>query len=409
MDTNDRSILLLVMTGHALVHTYELTIPVLMVIWLVEFGITEATLGTIVAVGYGLFGVGALPTGLLADRYGSQRLIAICLVGMGLSFVLLSVAPGPALIAVAICCWGAAASVYHPAGLSLISTGIKDSGTGFAYHGMAGNAGIALGPLLAVVLLSVTGWRTVALILAIPSLLVVGFLLKVDIDEMAASEETRTDADSRENGVRSLAQFQSATRQLFLGGFALVMLIIMFNGLYYRGVLTFLPELLSDFVAGNPLDVDGVAKEQLNVSELIYVALLMVGIVGQYVGGKATDRITVEYGLIGGYAALFGIALLFIPAAAAGFEALVVISLVLGFVLFMLQPIYQFTVAKYTPADARGLSYGYVYLAQFGVGAFGAAIVGVILTYSVTSTVFLTLAGFSFVAVAFSVLLWKSF
>lgn len=38
-----------------MVHTYELSIPVFMTIWLLEFGTTAAVLGVAVAVGYGLF------------------------------------------------------------------------------------------------------------------------------------------------------------------------------------------------------------------------------------------------------------------------------------------------------------------------------------------------------------------
>ncbi|MDR9382281.1 MAG: MFS transporter, partial [Natronomonas sp.] len=89
MNGNDRSIVGFVMAGHGMVHIYELSIPILMTIWLLEFSTTAALLGTVVAVGYGLFGVGALPGGLLVDRYGSRTLVVGCLAGMGLSFLVL--------------------------------------------------------------------------------------------------------------------------------------------------------------------------------------------------------------------------------------------------------------------------------------------------------------------------------
>ncbi|ERH10489.1 MAG: major Facilitator superfamily [halophilic archaeon J07HX64] len=137
MNRNDRAITAFTMAGHGMVHTYELAIPILMTIWLVEFSITAATLGTVVAVGYGLFGLGALPGGILVDRFGSRRLIIACLFGMGISFVLLSVLPGVVGIGIALALWGIAASVYHPAGLTLISNGVEQRGSAFAYHGMA--------------------------------------------------------------------------------------------------------------------------------------------------------------------------------------------------------------------------------------------------------------------------------
>lgn len=100
---NDRSIVGLVMESHALVHAYELTIPILMVIWLIEFSITEAILGLVVAIGYSLFGIGALPSGTGSDKYGSRRLIALCLLGVGISFVISSFATSLLLIALSIC------------------------------------------------------------------------------------------------------------------------------------------------------------------------------------------------------------------------------------------------------------------------------------------------------------------
>jgi MFS family permease len=410
MDANDRSIVRVVMVSHGLVHTYELTIPIMMVAWLSEFSTTEATLGAIVAVGYGLFGLGALPSGIVADRLGSQRLIAGCLVGMGASFALLSVAPSLEFVLVAVALWGAAASVYHPSGLSLISTGVKDTGNGFAYHGMAGNAGIALGPLLAVLLLLFVGWRTVALALAVPAFVAVAFILQADIDESAATNLAADGSGTEESpDVSSLSELFDASRRLFVGGFVVVFLVVVFNGLYYRGILTFLPELLANFVGGGLLELDGAVSERLNPSDFVYIGLLMVGIAGQYVGGKALDRIEVEKGLLAGYAILVLIALLYVPASASGAGLLVVTSLLLGFFLFALQPMYQFAVAEYSPPNTRGLAYGYTYLAQFGVGALGAAVTGFVLTYAATPVAFLVLAGFALVAAGVSTYLyWRS-
>src|SRR6056297_3910429 len=186
MDDNDRAIVSFTGLAHALVHTYELSIPILVVVWLTEFPVTTTTLGTVVAVGYGLFGAGALPGGVLTDRYGSNTLVTVCLVGMGASFLLLSVAPNVPTIAVALGLWGLAASVYHPAGLALISTGVEARGTGFAYHGMAGNAGIALGPLVTAVLLLVADWRVVAAALVVPAVVAVGYARTAEFDETAA-------------------------------------------------------------------------------------------------------------------------------------------------------------------------------------------------------------------------------
>lgn len=82
MDSAEQRIVAFTAGSHGLVHTYELSIPILLTVWVGEFSTTAAVLGLVVTVGYGLFGVGALPGGILVDRFGSKPLILACLGGM---------------------------------------------------------------------------------------------------------------------------------------------------------------------------------------------------------------------------------------------------------------------------------------------------------------------------------------
>jgi len=63
--------------------------------------VTTATVGVVVTLGYRLFGLGALPGGVLVDRLGPRRLISACLLGMGLSYVLLGLTPNMVIVAAA--------------------------------------------------------------------------------------------------------------------------------------------------------------------------------------------------------------------------------------------------------------------------------------------------------------------
>ncbi len=404
---NDRSIVGYVMVSHAMVHTYEMAIPILMTVWLLEFSVSAAVLGAAVTVGYGLFGVGALPGGVLVDRYGAKLLITVCLTGMGLSFLLLSVAPGIVGITAALAVWGLAASVYHPAGLTLISNGVEERGAGFGYHGMAGNAGIAFGPLATALLLLAFDWRTAVAVLAVPALVVAVAGLLVDFDPAAAVELTDGGETASKGSLRDL---RSDTRRLFTVGFLTVFVIVSFNGLFYRGSLTFLPDLLGDFLEGTLgavelFDPDSPVAEEFDLGQYLYVALLTVGIAGQYVGGRLTEALEPERGLAAVLSTVTVVAVLFVPVANTGLPALLAASAVLGFVIFAVQPLTQATIAAYSPPDSRGLSFGYTYLAIFGIGAFGAAIVGVVLTHFSELEVFLVLACFSASSVALAVTL----
>ena len=285
---------------------------------------------------------------------------------------------------------GLAASVYHPAGLSLISKGVSQRGRALALHGIAGNAGIALGPLATAVLLAWIGdWQWVALLLAIPAALATAFALASSFDESAAEDEA-SDAQGTcrqtEHDGHLLRRLGATSRQLFATAFAGVFVVVMLSGLYYRGVLTFLPGMLDEVITFTlPISVES--------EHYVYAGVLMIGMLGQYAGGKLTDRLPTEIGMAGALAILAGTALVFLPVVQLGTAPLLVASAVLGFFLFLVQPLYQATVAEYTPARARGLSYGFTYLGVFGVGAMGAPLAGWILDAASADVLFYLLAG----------------
>lgn len=390
---NDRAIARFTMAGHALVHWFETAIPIFLVVWLAELNVSVALLGVVVAIGYAPFGLGALPGGILADRYGTKRLILLCLFGMSASFLILALTTTIYGIAVGLVCWGIAASIYHPSGLSLISTGVEDRGSVFAWHGIAGNIGIALGPFVAATLLLFLEWNLVALLLAIPGFLVAIYGLEADFNPMGAVDP---DTASSEIETQSLSDVISNSRTLFASAFAVVFVLVTFEGLFYRGMLTYLPEVLHGSPAMEGITLTA-GLEGIEPADYIYVGLLVVGMAGQYVGGKLTTRISASRGLLAIFTILSMLALLFIPVLSMGLGAVIVLCSLLGFFLFAIQPFYQEAVAVYTPPDGRGLSYGYTYLGEFGLGSGSIALGGFIMGAFSVSTFFVMLATFGIV------------
>jgi MFS family permease len=399
MNANDRALTACTMLGHATFHTYELVIPVFVALWLESFGVSAALLGLLVGAGYALVGVGALPAGVLSDRYDSKTLIGVSMLGMGGGFVLLGLADSIVLVAAGLLVWGATASLYHPAGLSLISRGAEARGTAFAYHGVAGNLGVAAGPFLGAVLLAVFPWRTVALVLVVPGLVAVALTTRLQFDETANVEDAATDGGAHETDTTSLAAFTDQSRRLLASAFVFVFAIAMLYGLYYRGFLTFLPEVLDGLALFDPVTVAG---RTFPPTKYVYAGLLTLGAVGQFVGGKLSDRIRTERALVAIFGALVVVSLLFVPAAEAGVAPFLVVCAVLAFFVYMEAPVHQAVVAKYVPSDVHGLSFGYLYLGTFGVGAVGATLAGVVLTYATDDLLFVLLAAFALVAAGVS-------
>ncbi len=400
LSENDRSIAGFTMTGHAMVHWFETSIPIFLVVWLAEVDVSVALLGLVITLGYAPFGIGALPGGILADRYGTKRLIIACLLGMSGAFLVLSLADSIVTIAVGLLIWGVAASIYHPAGLSLISTGVEDRGTVFAWHGIAGNTGIALGPFVAATLLIFLDWSLVAAALAVPGLLAALWGLSTDFNPVAATEEL-----DEATVQASLSDLLADSRTLFASAFAVVFVLVTFEGLFYRGILTYLPEILQGLPALAGFD-PGLGLEGIEPGDYLYVGLLVIGMVGQYAGGRATNYVAVEKGLMGIFVVLALLALAFVPVASLGLGPLVVLCAVIGFFLFAIQPFYQLAVAVYTPAEGRGLSYGYTYLGQFGLASSSIAVGGFVLGSFTLAAFFAVLSSFALVGAGLAALLW---
>ena len=417
MDRAERRLVAFTSASHGLVHTYELSIPILMTVWLAEFSATAAMLGAVVTVGYGLFGVGALPGGVLVDRYGSKPLILACLAGMAGSFLLIGFSRSIGVLAVAIALWGATASVYHPAGLALLSTRVENTGIALGYHGIGGNLGIALGPLATALLLLRFDWRLVTGALAVPALAV--FLLGLVVDIVPRSSPAATadggdapssTADTDAKGRITVANVVEDTRTLATVPFALVIAVVVASGLYYRTFLTFLPDLLSDFLAPlvdlQLIDPDSPYADEFDLARYFYVGILVFGVFGQYLGGRLADRARIERALGYVFATLIVLALLFVPATATT-GTFVAVSILLGIVLFTIQPLQQAAVAEHSPPGTRGLSFGYTFLALFGIGAIGAGLAGAVLTYAAARELFVLLAAIAALGVAVSVALGR--
>ncbi|MCO8243791.1 MFS transporter [Haladaptatus sp. AB643] len=385
MNGDDRRTVAVASFAHGLVHTYELTIPLLIPLWMSTFSADAATIGVVVTVGYGLFGVGALPSGILADRYDTRTLIAASAVGMGAGFGLLAFAPNLLVLTVGLLLWGGAASIYHPTGLSLLSRTVSERGRGLAVHGVAGNLGTAMGPLAVSVLLADLYWRYVAALLVVPGVLIGALTLVVHTDPTGREEV------EREDGFRtdlSMASFLSSSKRLFERGFYVIFLLVVLEGLFYRGVLTFLPDVF-ETAAGSGAVFSGLLRD---MSGYLYSGLLLVGVVGQYVGGWLVDRTDPVRGLILVFLCLAAVSTAFATVAADGSWSLVPLSVLLGVFLFGEQPLMQATVADHSSSDTRGLSYGYTYAGVFGIGALGATLAGYVLTRASVASLFAVLA-----------------
>jgi MFS family permease len=149
MTSKEKSILFAVSGCHALVHAYMLVFPTIYKSLGSALKLEFAGVGFVGMASYMAFGFGSLPAGLLADKLGARLLLVVCLAGTTLASVLAFVVGSTAGVVMALMLLGLFASMYHPAGLSILSTTMKDTGRAMGIHGMAGTLGVAVAPLIA--------------------------------------------------------------------------------------------------------------------------------------------------------------------------------------------------------------------------------------------------------------------
>ena len=372
MTSAERRIVAYTSAAHGLIHILEWTYAALLIKIGDEFGLGFFVLGAVGNVFAYTFGFGALPSGVLTDRLGSQRVLYICLLGSGLGAVLVGLSQTSLMLGIALALMGLMMGLYHPAGVALIAHRVRQRGMALGLHGVFGNLGVAVTPLLAGGLAFAFGWRWAYFFLAGVTIALGLFLRSVSL----GSESEQAEAEP------APAQAPRAVGSSLLP-LMLIYVVYVLNGFVYSGSRTFLPTHIS-------------SESSETIGDSLATSALLMGAVGQYIGGSLSQRFPLER-----LAPLMTVMVVpcLVAMGSTGGAPLVVASG--GFVLFSFggQPIYNGLIAEYTPSRLLGRSYGISFFAAFGLASVGSTYAGFFAgRWDSTSAVFMALAPFAAMA-----------
>ena len=372
MTRNEKKIVFFTFTAHFLFHYYELAFPALAVPLMATL---QMDLPEVLKLGFPMylaFGIFALPWGYFADRFTNRTALIICFLGSGLGAMLLVFSTSPAMITASLGIIGAFACICHPAGMGLISIGVRNRGMALGINSIAGSIGLLTAPFLAGLCNWLAGWRTAYLAAAIFAVLGGVAMLLVKIDEAphtpgnlsAAGEATPGPPGTRRNN-RLLLLI------LFFG-------IVTLGGLTYRINIVVLPAYLeyhTSFLAPLLALLPSSDTKALTTmaAGLLTSFVYLVGIAGQLMGGRLADRRDLRYL----YLAFNVVSLPFIVLMAFATEGTLVLAAA-GYVFFALgiQPVENSLIAWFTPEKWRSTGYGFASVLIFGVGALAIYLVG---------------------------------
>jgi MFS family permease len=349
--------------AHGASHGFVLVLPAVLVALRAEFHVSFTTLGTVATVSSMLYGLGALPAGLLADRVGAPVLLRVFAGGSAICCGLAAVAPGIWWLAAALALLGAAGALYHPSGLAEVTLNAPGGGREIGIHGGFGNGGTALAPLVAGAVVAARTWRASYGLAALAAVvLLVALARQVPLDRQLPS------------------QTQAGPGSVGRAALAVVMFLAVAEGFVFQGFVTFLPAFLAE--------VGGAGRAAAAKGGVLAAAVLLLGVPGQLLGGRlaGTDprRLAVRYACLYAGAVLAGLSV-----RAAGPTVLgVALAGLFSLLIFLGQPITNQLVARSTRAGRRGAAYGTYFSLSFGVGALAGSAGGIVADRSGLAAVF---------------------
>ncbi|MBV1796951.1 MFS transporter [Siccirubricoccus sp. G192] len=306
--------------------------------------------GPILALGTGMFvlyGLGALPMGWLAERFGRKPMMATFFLGTGGGMILAGLADTPLTLGLALAVMGCFAAIYHPIGTAmLVEAAGARVGRTVGINGVFGNMGVATAPVITALIAARAGWHWAFLLPGALCMLVGLLYLREPALDMAKAGGPQK-------------PFPTIPPAVVRRAVMVLLSIAAVSGLVFNAFTLLLPKLMQERLAASPdlLPVVGM---------LAFLATLCGGLT-QFTVGHMIDRYTLKR--------------VFLPLALVQVPCLLLLSMVQGWAVLPLAALMaasifgQVTVnetmtARYVAPALRAK----LYSVRFTIGFLGAAI-----------------------------------
>jgi MFS family permease len=384
-----RHLVWLVGLSHAANHYLMLIFPTVLLLVQSEYHLGYAALGLLANLGLFGYGLGALPAGILADRWGGSRLLAVWLLGGSLACAVIALSVGPVSLAIGFGLLGLFGSLHHPAGSGILvqlrTVPGLEMGRAFGLSGLLGNVGLAAAPLVSGVVAARWGWRS-AFWVGVP----LGLALGLSLWRLSPPAAPAPPADAPGDR-RALSLRRALTLPLvILFGYETLM------GFVFQGFSTFFPTHLAQHG-----EIPGLTLAQVTRGGSLASLAFLFGGFGHLLAGRLMGS-RHRAVLFGGVMAITTLCLL--GMAQLRGPGLVVASIGMTFTFFALGTISNTLIAVHTPPHLAGTAFGITFTLAFSVGSLAASTMGILAEQAGLPQVF---TGLGAVAVgAFCLVLW---
>ncbi len=353
----------LITLGHALTHWYPATFYLLLPIIGNELGLSFSQIGLIMTCQAIAGALANVPGGVWVDTVGRKGLLmALSLFWVGFPYLLMGLTHGYWMLLLCVAMVGVGNSLWHPTAIPTLAQRYPQrKGWVLSLHGMGGNAGDAVAPLVVGALLAVLSWREVVMLNVIPGL-GVSLLLLIYLGTLRLGRSAKLPNAPVEQA-QSMADYASGLKAL-LRNRSLVLLSTSgaFRAMTQSALLTFLPLFMARELGYSPW-ATGAGMFVLQIA----------GLLAAPVAGHLSDKLGRRQ--VAMSSMIMTALVLLLMAFAGRSAAFVFIVAALGFFLYALRPVLQAWTLESTPRHMGGSSIGILFGAQ-SLGSSVAPLVG---------------------------------
>jgi len=324
---------------------FEMVVPTLLPAMALSLGLSYAEIGIVGSALVVAMGLGQAFVGAFSDYFGHKKLIIFLGVfSTSVAFLLMSISDSFIMLVAANLLAGFGLSIYHPVGIAMITNMFSSrQGKAIGIHGVGGNLGMFLFPIIAGVLADLLGWRTTLAIFPM-----IGIFITI-IYLIRCPEE---DVD--------LSGFEP--RKLLVPALAIIIISGGLLNIAMRGFITFFPVTVRELGASSSV-VGGYLS--------IYFGM---GALGQYIGGWLSDNrdILRSILLFGSIATVSMYLTISYPETAIMYVFLALAGLTEN----LLWPLFYVLYARHTPKEMRGTGLGVFFSMAYLFAATSPVIMG---------------------------------
>ena len=343
-------------SGHGVFHWFLQSFTVLLPEVETAFALTKVGVGSISTTREMVSGLVTLPGGILADVFRRHwgLILALCMGGFGAGWFIVGLTPTSffPLLLVGVAVVAASASMWHlPAMASLSHHYSHRRGTALSFHGIGGNIGDAVSPVVTGILLGYLLWNQILTIYAVIPIFI-AFLV------YWAFKNIGRDANQESHDLQGvnpgrLEQTRAMLRNPLLWGITLVGGI---RGMAFVALITFLPSYLS-----NDLGLSALARS-VHFGLLVAVGIVFTPVMG-YLSDKYGRRLILVPGML-----FLAVIVLLISQFGEGVSLVVLIAL-LGTFFYSDQPILTASALDVVGEGVATTTLGTLSFARFALSA----------------------------------------